>query len=235
MFPTSLYRTLVSNASVAISFDTSATAETEVQVSFMITNNSSAKIGPMSLAIVDDDKNKAVRPEGSTDDLEIPFEIEVGGTNDFRFNLSVTSTGMAVKLGGALKYTSGSDEASLDFELPLPDSALVVPGTCSKEQFAELLGGSALTGKESAQIPTGGKPLVELLGKLTATLHLSVVEMMDGAASLYGLSSKGVNLCFLMKAQADATEFSLNGKSSDGKLLTCIMEEAKAAFEASEC
>ena len=71
MFPTSLYRTLVSNASVAISFDTSATAETEVQVSFMITNNSSAKIGPMSLAIVDDDKNKAVRPEGSTDDLEV--------------------------------------------------------------------------------------------------------------------------------------------------------------------
>lgn len=115
----------------------------------------------------------------------------------------------------------------LNFKVPLSASMLVYAGACTKDQFAGLLSSAVLTAKQQQKFPTT-KTWPETLALVCATFHLSVLESVEGAASLYGVTTAGVHLCWLVKAGND--EVNVACKSGDEAVLASIFEEAKALF-----
>lgn len=68
----------------------------------MIANISSEKIASMKLSLLASDAAKLVGVEG--EEQLIPFELEPGATNEFRFALDVISTGAFTKLSAGINY-----------------------------------------------------------------------------------------------------------------------------------
>lgn len=221
---TSAPRPLASNDALAVTVETEASADAggKVSVTFAFTNTSDAVVTVNAVSFEAGDAAKVVG------EIDTAFDIEAGKANSTVFTLDVSSTGAEVAAKGAITYKAGDAEASLDFELPLLDSTLIYAKECGADEFAGFLGGGKLSAKASAKVPTGGAEFKECLAKLCSTLHLHVVESMDGAASLYGLTTAGTHLCFLIKAAGE--EVALSAKSSDEAVLTAIMAEAKSAF-----
>jgi AP-3 complex subunit delta-1 len=212
-------RTLASNSALAVTVETvaSAASETAVEVTFAFENLSAAEISGLKLTIPASDATGEV----STD---VPCKLAANGKDTFKFSLEVKSIGASVVAPGSITY----GEETLAFELPLLDSTLVYAKVCSPDDFASLLGGGDLTAKEAAKVPSGGAAFGDCLAKLCSSLHLHVVESMDGAASLYGLDTKGAHLCFLVKASGE--EIALSAKSSNAAVLSAIIAEAKVIF-----
>ena len=221
---TSAPRPLASNDALAVTVETEASADAggKVSVTFAFTNTSDAVVTVNAVSFEAGDAAKVVG------EIDTAFDIEAGKANSTVFTLDVSSTGAEVAAKGAITYKAGDAEASLDFELPLLDSTLIYAKECGADEFAGFLGGGKLSAKASAKVPTAGAEFKECLAKLCSTLHLHVVESMDGAASLYGLTTAGTHLCFLIKAAGE--EVALSAKSSDEAVLTAIMAEAKSAF-----
>lgn len=236
-FPASQYRALASDDNLAITFDTLAGAaeSQQIQVSYIINNKSANKVTGLALVVTDSDAAKLSREEGSEGEIAIPFELEAGGTNDYRFAVDVTSTSPTTALSGGIKYSSGSEdsvaESTLEFSMALPHSTIVFPAACTQDQFAALLTGTSLLGKASTELAKEGMTFAEGLAALCATLHLGVVEATDDVASLYGLTTTQFHLCLLFKANGEG-KFVLNAKSSDEEFLAGIMAEVKSIFSA---
>ena len=106
-FPASQYRALASDDNLAITFDTLAGAaeSQQIQVSYIINNKSANKVTGLALVVTDSDAAKLSREEGSEGEIAIPFELEAGGTNDYRFAVDVTSTSPTTALSGGIKYS----------------------------------------------------------------------------------------------------------------------------------
>jgi len=235
-FPASTYRTLASDDNIAVTFDTLAGAaeNNEVQVSFIISNSSANKVAGLALTMVDGDHAKLVRAEGGEGAVAIPFELDAGASNDYRFAVDVASTSASAAAAGSIQYTAGEEgatESTLEISVPLPDSTLLFPATCTQDQFAALLTGPSLIAKASVELAKEGMAFAEGLAALCATLHMGVVECTDDVASLYAFSTTQFHLCFLFKA-TEPGKFSLNAKSTDEGFLNGIMEQVQGIFSA---
>lgn len=147
-------------------------------------------------------------------------------TRSYRYGVCARLT---VRVFDSRQIGSGDavTEGMLNFKVPLPASMLVYAGACTKDQFAGLLTSAMLTAKQQQKFPTS-KTWPEILTLVCATFHVSVLEAVEGAASLYGVTTAGVHLCWLVKAGSN--EIDVACKSGDAAVLGSIFEEVKALF-----
>lgn len=235
VFAPSVYKEGGSNEELQVSYDSlvSTSSPAKVQVSLLIKNNSEKTISNIELKIADSDNAKLER-ESPEDPLKVPFEVEAGKGGDYRLTVSVENILSAQTLDVSVTYDLGADDektsGSMDFNLPLPVTTYTYPAVISKEDFEGLLTGDSLTEKSSVSLSNKGGSFDVVVATICATLHLSVMELMDGATSLYGVNTNDKPLCFLLKMAEGSETFSLDGKSSDGEFLAAILDELKEAM-----
>ena len=120
----------------------------------------------------------------------------------------------------------------LSCSLALPASAWLVSTEADTETFAELLLSGALSFMQSRQIQTtnasGGFEAV--ITMIVGRLRLVSVEVKETSASLFGQSSDGARLGFLVKA-GGAGGLSLEGRGEDKELLAGVIEDIVTSLE----
>jgi AP-3 complex subunit delta-1 len=200
----------------------------ESEVVLSIKNKGDSRVSNLELCLPDCDVATLVGDGSGT--VQIPFDLEAGKKEKFTFAIDVAAAGPAASVAGSIKYAAGTSQAALDFTMPVTDAALCFPQKCSGDEFKELVSNTELmTAKDSVKISTGGKSFGEVLDTVCATVHLTAVEKMDDAASMYGMTTSGIHLLFLMK-QLDGDQISLSGKSSDADMLAKIIALITAAL-----
>jgi len=116
--------------------------------------------------------------------------------------------------------------ADLNCQLHVPASSWLVPSNMESESFAELLIGGQLSFMQSKQLSAVSDSFNSVIRKLVHSLKLVEVECQGKTASLYGLSSDGSRLAFLLK-DVDGGGVTLEGRAEDKALLAEILDQAE--------
>merc|ERR1712106_1313663 len=116
--------------------------------------------------------------------------------------------------------------ADLNCQLHVPASSWLVPSNMESESFAELLIGGQLSFMQSKQLSAVSDSFNSVIRKLVHSLKLVEVECQGKTASLYGLSSDGSRLAFLLK-NVDGGGVTLEGRAEDKALLVEILDQAE--------
>ena len=115
--------------------------------------------------------------------------------------------------------------------LELPASAWLINTEADTETFAELLLSGALAFMQSRQIQTSqaSSGFEAIIARIVARLRLVSIEVKDTSASLFGQSSDGVRLGFLVKSAGSG--LSLEGRGEDKELLAGVIEDIVTILE----
>ena len=114
--------------------------------------------------------------------------------------------------------------------LELPASIWLVDTQADTETFAELLLSGSLSFMQSRQIQREASTNFEvIIAGIVGRLRLARVEVKDSSASLFGQSSDGARLGFLVKGVGSG--LSLEGRGEDKELLTGVIEDIVKILE----
>ena len=114
--------------------------------------------------------------------------------------------------------------------LELPASIWLVDTQADTETFAELLLSGSLSFMQSRQIQREASTNFEvIITGIVGRLRLARVEVKDSSASLFGQSSDGGRLGFLVKGVGSG--LSLEGRGEDKELLTGVIEDIVKILE----
>lgn len=106
-----------------------------------------------------------------------------------------------------------------------PASIWLVDTQADTETFAELLLSGSLSFMRSRQIQREATTNFEaIIAGIVGRLRLARVEVKDSSASLFGQSSDGARLGFLVKG-VGSSGLSLEGRGEDKELLTGVIED----------
>ena len=112
----------------------------------------------------------------------------------------------------------------------LLSSSWLVDTQADTETFAELLLSGSLSFMQSRQIQSEASTNFEAtIAAIVGRLRLARVEVKDTSASLFGQSSDGARLGFLVKGVA--TGLSLEGRGEDKELLAGVIEDIVKILE----
>ena len=118
----------------------------------------------------------------------------------------------------------------LPCRLELPASTWLVDAQADTETFAELLMSGSLSFMQSRQIQSEASTKFEaIIAGIVGRLRLARVEVKDTSASLFGQSSDGARLGFLVKGVGSG--LSLEGRGEDKELLTGVIEDIVKILE----
>lgn len=132
-------------------------------------------------------------------------------------------------LPATLAYTAAGEARRVELSVPLPNSAFLVPTKLTREQFAAVLAKEAKA-LAPASATFAAKDQRAALMAIASALHLALVEVVPGAASLYARSVQGHHVLALVKMQApDAVRVDL--KASDAALAANLIAEAAQLFQ----
>lgn len=162
-------------------------------------------------------------------------ELSPGSRQESNLDLRFSECDVSHKIRGTLSYIlqnkEGSTEDKLDFWLLIPVTAFIYPAQLSGSlSFTELLSSGSLEYKHSDSLPLpAAVNFSQALHVICSRCHLSVMEKMDGAASLYGRCGPAGHICALLK-QAPASGLSVELKTSVAALGPHLMREMTAAL-----
>lgn len=121
---------------------------------------------------------------------------------EIQLSFLVTDDTFAQKLRGNLTYmienTTGLIQEKLDFTLYLSCSDFLIESLPQSDVVTDLLSNDQLQFKVSNKIDVRGD-FGQTLNVICRNCHLTLVEVVDDAASLYGHSLKGHHVCLLIK------------------------------------
>lgn len=130
------------------------------------------------------------------------FQLNPLSSSDGHVSILVSDVTFAQKLRGTLtymvQYSKDTMQEKLDFTLRLPCSSFIVGRISHNDILTELLKSGQLLHKLRSEV-TACKDLNNVLQNICSTCHLTLVEQIDGTASLYGQSLKGHHVCLLIK------------------------------------
>lgn len=232
--PMSNYKTLAENEVLKLLYETRVNHQqrNHVIISVIFNNTSSSHIKGLEFNILDSLNTKLVRGPGisSHEPIKVQFDLPAETQNESQFAFTVESIQMAQKLKGTLTYVIKVDEGytheKIDFKMVLPCTSYLCGLPCNGDAFAKLLSSGDLLEKYSSQFAIEEADFPPLLAKICFFAHFTVVEQIDSSASLYSRSIQGHDLCLLVKLLPNNV-LSIDGKSSDGSLLSNVIDEIK--------
>ncbi|XP_065844476.1 AP-3 complex subunit delta-1-like [Oscarella lobularis] len=187
----------------------------------------------MEFNVLDSLNTKMIRPIGSPshDGIQVPFQLPPGIANEAQFAFMVDGIQMPQKLRGTLTYmikrSDGATSEKLDFKLSFPCSGFIYSATCDGKEFSELLSGGKLCEAQTLKIKlTKSSSFAHALRRACTLFKLSVIERVEGSASLYGRTIQKHHVCVLVK-MVDDSEVSVSGKCSDSMLISQLLNEFK--------
>ncbi|XP_041360282.1 AP-3 complex subunit delta-1-like isoform X2 [Gigantopelta aegis] len=231
--PMSSYKLLGENASIKMTYETRVTHQRSDQiiVSIIFNNLTSHHVKDMEFNVLDTLNTKLIRGMGQShhDAVKVPFTLLPGSQNEGQFAFSIDSITMPQRMRGTLTYIVKSDEGSthdkLDFKINLPCSSYLMTTPCKSADFATLLGSGDLSAKSSVNITPVDTEFSHIIAKLCFFLHFRLVEQVEKSASLYSKTIQDHPVCLLVKMNDGSV--SLDGKSTDGTLLSNVLDDAK--------
>lgn len=218
---------LCSNQDLTVGYSSLASVGTEgeviIRLDLSITGNRHLK--DIEAIIVDTLNARMVRTEPG---FLLPTRLSPGENGELRLHLAVASKTVSQTLRGTISYVAEENDTTvagkLDFKLPLRSTDSLLASTISKSDFSQLLSGGSVDYSSSAQFASE-QSFVDLLSRITAIGHLSVVEEVGSAASLYASTASGEPLCVLLKKTDD--NVNIGCKAGDQKLVDVVVEDLK--------
>lgn len=231
--PMSSYVTLGENNSVKMTCDIRASHQRgdQVIVSVVFSNLTDHTIKDLEFNVMDTMNLKLIRSMGSShhDAIKVPFILLPSAQNEGQFAFNIQEIKVAQKLKGTLTYIVKMDEGSthekIDFKLAFPCSSFLVATPCKGSNFTSLLESGDLTEKSSIQFTPQDSEFPVVLAKVCFYHHFRVVEQVEKSASVYSKSMQGHHICLLVKMVNDSIK--IDGKSTDGSLLSNVLDEVK--------
>ncbi|CAN8004626.1 unnamed protein product [Ixodes hexagonus] len=183
------------------------------------------------------DKNQAAGVD-SQDAVKVPFQLPPCTANEGQFAFTVDSVSMAQRLRGTFTYMlvtdTGSTHEKLDFKLHLPVSSYLIGTMYKRDTFAELLRGGELSAKSGFTLDAVEFEFSHVLSKICFHCHFTVVEQVELSASLYSRSIQDDHICLLVK-HMNPSRLHVDGKSTNGQLLSSLLDEVRALLSANAC
>ncbi|EEC07868.1 AP-3 complex subunit delta-1, putative, partial [Ixodes scapularis] len=236
--PASNYKLLADDQNVKLVYEVRPLpgVVNQVVVSIIFTNQSSCQLKEMELGILDTLNTKLVRGVDSHDGVKVPFQLPPCTANEGQFAFTVDSVSMAQRLRGTFTYMlvtdTGSTHEKLDFKLHLPVSSYLIGTMYKRDTFAELLRGGELSAKSGFTLDSVEFEFSHVLSKICFHCHFTVVEQVELSASLYSRSIQDDHICLLVK-HMNPNRLHVDGKSTNGQLLSSLMDEVRALLSAS--
>ncbi|KAM7287817.1 AP-3 complex subunit delta-1 isoform X2 [Ixodes scapularis] len=236
--PASNYKLLADDQNVKLVYEVRPLpgVVNQVVVSIIFTNQSSCQLKEMELGILDTLNTKLVRGVDSHDGVKVPFQLPPCTANEGQFAFTVDSVSMAQRLRGTFTYMlvtdTGSTHEKLDFKLHLPVSSYLIGTMYKRDTFAELLRGGELSAKSGFTLDAVEFEFSHVLSKICFHCHFTVVEQVELSASLYSRSIQDDHICLLVK-HMNPNRLHVDGKSTNGQLLSSLMDEVRALLSAS--
>ncbi|KAK5983701.1 Garnet [Trichostrongylus colubriformis] len=218
---------LCSNSDLSVDYTSSACVGTEEEV---IMRLELAVVGSRQLKkieanIVDTLNARMVRSEPG---FVIPTPLSPGEAIELRLHLAVASKTVSQILRGTISYVAeendGSVAGKLDFKLPLRSTDSLVASAIAKNEFSQLLTGGKVDYSASVQFVSECS-FHDLLIKITSIGHLSVVEEVGSAASLYATTLSGDPVCVLLKKTDE--NVNIGCKAGNQKLVDVAVQDLK--------
>lgn len=130
------------------------------------------------------------------------FQLNPLSSSEGHVSILVSDVTFAQKLRGTLtymvQYSKDTMQEKLDFTLRLPCSSFIVGRISHNDILTELLKSGQLLHKLKNEV-TACKDFNGILQNICLACHLTLVEQINGTASLYGQSLKGHHICLLIK------------------------------------
>ncbi|XP_078318688.1 AP-3 complex subunit delta-1-like isoform X1 [Crassostrea virginica] len=234
--PMSSYVTLGENNSLKMTCDIRASPQRgdQVIVSVVFSNLTDHNIKDLEFNVMDTMNLKLIRGMGSShhDAIKVPFILLPNAQNEGQFAFTIQDIKVAQKLKGTLTYIvkmeEGSTHEKIDFKLTFPCSSFLVATPCKGSTFTSLLESGDLTEKLSIQFKPQDSEFPVVLAKICFYHHFRVVEQVEKSASVYSKSMQGQHICLLVKMVND--NIKIDGKSTDGSLLSNVLQEIKTTM-----
>ncbi|KJH41693.1 adaptin region [Dictyocaulus viviparus] len=192
---------LCSNSDIAVSFTSSSNLEADATVvitlSLFITSKRHVK--DIEANIVDTLLVRMIRHKPG---FLLASSIAPGETVELQVHLAIESNTVSQIVRGTVTYFTEEEEESiagkLDFKLPLRSPDLLLTSAITKNEFSQLLTSTDVEYSASAEF-ISNYSFRDLLTRVTLIGHLSVVEEVGSAASLYARTTLGEPVCVLLK------------------------------------
>jgi len=230
------FATIGENQDVKIGYKVEASPNrpNEVTGLILIQNKSREAMSQIEFTVLDTLNLKLNSAKNGV--VTMPFTINPGKAekSTLKFIVQDVTANQVIKANvGYNLMTSTSNK--IDVKMPFNSSAFMVPTACTKSQFAGLLSDVDLFSfKESKIISTGTRKHDNVVSTIATNLHLTVVEKLSIAASLYGKSIQDHHVAMLVKvteqASANGGSYTVDIKSSNQRLATNLANEIVALF-----
>lgn len=214
--------------SLSVRYHPHVPSHSNLSLSLDFTNSSPQLVSNIKFDVSDSINTKLVR--SSPGGLLLPFCLSAGQTNSFTISLSLQSIYISQKLRGSVTYfidnpDGGKDEKIINFSLPLNLALFIVSAPCSESQFTELIASNSLGAAGSISLPLSSSN-DECVEHFSTRFKLTLVERVEGAASLYGKTARDDELCVLMKLNGS---ISIEIKGSDQQLVNSFVDLVNSA------
>jgi len=206
----------------AILFETDVAQPRQVAIPFMFKNTCGSPVTGITLQTTDSMNTKLVNL-GSAD--EGTFALQPGGSNMRRLYFSCESFVRPQKLQGTVTWNGGS----MDFQLVIPCSAFVVaqPGV-AKDAFTSAVAGPNCAHLSTTKLSVPPQQMKRGIEVIASALHVTMIEVVSGAASFFGLTTAGQPVAVLVKAKSSGLV--LEVRSFDENFVASLVAEASAAI-----
>lgn len=233
----SSYRLLAENDSLKMTYETRVDPKqnSQVVISVIFTNLTSSHLKALEFNVLDSLNTKLLREVGASqhDGVKVPFQLPPEASNEGQFAFTIHAITMPQKLKGTLIYMvkddKGATSEKIDFKIHLPVSSYMLATPCSREQYADLLAKGELSAKNSFTTPPQSTEFAIILARVCFFSHMAVVERIERTASLFSCSTKGHQVCVLLKTM-EGGGISVDGKSNESSLLSNYLDEIKATI-----
>lgn len=171
-----------------------------------------------------------IRTDPGTDTVILPWNLSGGASQEGQFAFTSDDVTIPHKLRGTCTYSleDGSSK-DLSIRLEFPVTSFLSGKTASRATFTDLLSSGQLTSRSSFTVTECTQGFSEIL-KLLSDNVLAVVERVDQTASLYARSLHGHHICLLVKHQQECGRLTVDGKGTDGTLLSNLLDHLKTSL-----
>ncbi|CAJ0608035.1 unnamed protein product [Cylicocyclus nassatus] len=217
---------LCSNSDLVVDYATTANpGSEEVIIKLGLIIPGPRRLKDIEANVVDTLNARMVRSEPG---FLLPTALSPGDHGELRLHIALVSKTTSQTLRGTITYLAEEEDGSvpgkLDFKVPLRSTDSLLSVAISKSDFSQLLADGPVDFSASAQFASESG-FRDLLTRITFVGHLSVVEEVSSAASLYATTTSGSPVCVLLKKNEENVHIAC--KSGDQKLADVIVEDLK--------
>ncbi|KAK0180846.1 hypothetical protein PV327_003184 [Microctonus hyperodae] len=196
----------------------------------MLINHSDKSINELDLDVSDASTLKLIRNPHEESGIKIRVQLAPQLSTEIHLPIIVSDDTFAQKLRGSLTYMvqnpNGKIQEKLDFTLSLSHCDFMVGCISHSDILTELLSSDQLAYKVKNKIEFPHE-VGHAIDIICQQCHLTLVEHVDDAASLYGQSLKGHHVCLLIKKKSseNSSYLTIEGKGDNNSLLSGVVDE----------